>query len=202
MVNGKKMSKSANNFYTVNDLIRKGYSSEAIRYEFLKAHYRAVLDFQESNMAGNQSVIDRLGNFITRLQREATGSGWDGLSDALKRAQNDFEAGMDDDLNMPEALAAIFMLMTEVNKNFNALSSEDAKKVLELMYSFDSVLALLPAISEETLTPEQQDLINRRQEARINKDWATADALKQELLAQGIEVKDTPQGPVWRIIKV
>lgn len=201
MVNGKKMSKSANNFYTVNDLIQKGYSSEAIRYEFLKAHYRAVLDFQESNMTGNQSVIDRLGNFITRLQREVVGAGWDGLEDALKRAKNGFEAGMDDDLNMPEALAAIFTLMTEVNKNFNTLSTEDAKKVLELMYSFDSVLALLPKTTEKTLTPEQQDLIDRRQDARKNKDWATADALKQELIAQGIEVKDTPQGPVWRIIK-
>ena len=201
MVNGKKMAKSANNFYTVNDLVQKGYSPEAIRYEFLKAHYRAVLDFQESNMAGNQSVIDRLGNFMTRLSREANGAGWAGTDEALTRAEAGFEAGLDDDLNMPEALAAIFTLMTEVNKNFAALSVADATRIADVMRRFDTVLALLPAEEEAVLTPEQQALIDQRQAARLAKDWATADALKQKLIAQGIDIKDTPQGPVWRIMK-
>ncbi len=199
-VNGQKMSKSLGNCFTVNQLLEKGYSSEAIRYEFIKSHYRQKMDFQENNLKGNQSVIERLGNFMSRLGGEASGSGWNGLPEALKRAREGFEVGLDDDLNMPEALAAVFALMTDVNKNFEDLSADDAKQVIEVMKKFDTVLAILPAQKAQTLTPEQQDVIDRRQAARVAKDWATADALKQELIAQGIEVKDTPQGPVWRFV--
>ena len=90
--------------------------------------------------------------------------------------------------------------MTEVNKNFNQLSQSDAEKIISVMNRFDTVFSVFPAEKKQKLTPEQQDLINRRQAARLAKDWGTADSLKKELLAQGIEVKDTPTGPVWRII--
>ena len=199
-VNGKKMSKSLGNCFTLNELLNKGYSPEAIRYEFIKAHYRQKMDFQESSLAGNQSVIDRFGNFLTRLKNETNGAGWPDLEKTLDKAKAEFEKGMDDDLNTSVALAAVFDFMTEVNKNFNQLNSSDAEKIISVMKGFDSVFSVFPAEKKQELTPEQQDLINRRQEARLAKDWATADSLKKELLAQGIEVKDTPTGPVWRII--
>ena len=199
MVNGEKISKSKNNFYTVRDLVDKGYDKRAIRYEFLKSGYRQTLDFIESNMTGNKSIVDKLDNFMERLN-VANGAGWTDIDSVLANSKNAFEEAMDNDLNTPEALACVFELMSVVNKNFEHLSKEDANKIAEQMKSFDTVLGVLPEKSERTLTQEEQDLINRRQEARVAKDWATADALKAELNARGIEIKDTPTGPQIRFI--
>lgn len=197
-VNGEKMSKSKGNSYTLTDLLNKGYAPEAIRYEIIKAHYRQRMDFNEGNMVGNQTVIDRLGEFLRRLTDVKGKNGWDGLQNAISRAEGAFERGLDDDLNMSVALAGIFEFMTEVNKHFDSLSEQDAKQITDLMRRFDTVLAVMPQIKEETLAPELQALIDKRQQFRLAKDWAGADALKQELLSKGIEVKDTPAGPVWR----
>ena len=199
MVNGEKMSKSKNNFYTVRDLVGKGYDKRAIRYEFLKSGYRQTLDFIESNMTGNKSIIDKLDNFMERLA-VAGGNGWNEIDKVLSDSKDAFEEAMDNDLNTPEALACVFELMSVVNKNFEQLSKEDADKIAEQMKSFDTVLGILPEKSERTLTQEEQDLIDKRQEARVAKDWATADALKAELNALGIEIKDTPTGPQIRFI--
>ena len=199
MENGEKMSKSKNNFYTVRDLLDKGYDKRAIRYEFLKSNYRQTLDFIEGNMVGNKSIIDRLDNFMERLE-SANGAGWDGLDACIKNSIEAFDTGMDNDLNTPAALAAVFDLVGIVNKNFDSLSSDDAKKIADTVYKFDSVLGILPDKNARTLTAEEQDLIDRRQQARQAKDWATADALKAELIAKGIEVKDTPQGPQIRFM--
>ena len=199
MVNGEKMSKSKNNFYTVRDLVGKGYDKRAIRYEFLKSGYRQTLDFIESNMTGNKSIVDKLDNFMERLN-VANGAGWTDIDSVLANSKNAFEEAMDNDLNTPEALACVFELMSVVNKNFELLSKADANKITEQMKSFDTVLGILPEKSERTLTQEEQDLINKRQEARVAKDWATADALKAELNARGIEIKDTPTGPQIRFV--
>ncbi|MBO5997808.1 MAG: cysteine--tRNA ligase [Alphaproteobacteria bacterium] len=199
MVNGEKMSKSKNNFYTVRDLLNKGYDKRAIRYEFLKSSYRQTLDFMEGNMAGNKSVIDRLDNFMERLGT-ANGTGWNETDTAVQNARKAFEEAMDNDLNTSEALAAVFELIGIVNKNFDALSKDDANKIIDLMKLFDTVLGVLPEKTERTLTAEEQSLIDQRQAARQAKDWATADALKAELIARKIEVKDTPTGPQIRFI--
>lgn len=198
-VNGRKMSKSAGNFFTLSDLLAKGYTALSIRYEFLKAHYRVTMDFQESNLKGNQTVIDKLTNFMNRLSEPKQGEGWCGIDDALKVVSKNFEKGLDDDLNIPISLAALFEFISSVNKNFNKLSMLDANKIKKLIKRFDTVLAILPSEKKQNLTPEQKALIDKRQEYRLIKDWEKADFIKQELLAQGIEVKDTPQGPVWKI---
>ncbi len=195
-VNGKKMSKSAHNFFTLRDLLDKGYSPAAIRYELLKAHYRMRMDFKEDNLSGNQTVVERFANFVDRL-KTVSGAGWAGLTNALTVVQTGFEAGLDDDLNMPVALAHVFDFMTEVNKNFNALSPADAAQILDTMHRFDTVLGILPTVTEQTLTAEEQQLLDLRQQYRAAKDWGNADAVKQQLLDLGITVKDTPQGPVW-----
>ena len=199
-VNGKKMSKSLGNCFTVNELLEKGYSPEAIRYEFVKAHYRQKMDFMESSLPGNQSAIDKFGNFISRLKNQANGAGWPDTKNAIERVLSGFEKGMDDDLNTSVALASIFDFMNEVNKYFDQLNPENAQDILAVMNRFDSVLAIFPTEKQQVLTAEQQALIDKRQEARLAKDWATADALKKQLAEQGVEVKDTPTGPVWRIV--
>ena len=107
---------------------------------------------------------------------------------------------MDDDLNMPVALAAIFDFMSEINKHFTELNKNDAESILEIMEKFNSVLAIFPEEKNQELTDEQRKLIDDRQKARLEKNWALADELKKKLIEQGIEIKDTPQGPIWKII--
>ena len=158
------------------------------------------MDFMESNLSGNQTVINRFEDFLKRLSDVKTGAGWGELPDVLKNASDGFEKGLDDDLNLSVALAAVFELMNMVNKNFDSLSVSDAERITSLMRRFDEVLAIMPEIKEDVLEPDLQDILDRRQAARVAKDWATADALKAELIARGIEVKDTPNGPVWRRI--
>ena len=199
-VNGQKMSKSLGNCFTLTQLLEKGYTAAAIRYEFLKSHYRQRMDFMESNLSGNQTVINRFEDFLKRLSDVKTGSGWGELPNVLKKASDGFEKGLDDDLNLSVALAAVFELMNTVNKNFDALSVSDAEHITSLMRRFDEVLAIMPEIKEDVLEPTLQEILDKRQAARLAKDWATADALKAELIACGIEVKDTPNGPVWRRI--
>ena len=195
IVNGKKMSKSLGNFYTLRDLMDKGYSALAVRYELLKAHYRATIDFQESQLKGNESVIEKLGDLVLRLKDDKTsGAGWSDLDKALERAQHDFEEAMDDDLNVPVALAALFDFIGDVNKNFAVLSVADKKRICDFLYRLDEVLALIPRVSSD-VTPEQQELIDKREAYRKEKNWTEADALKERLKEMGIEVKDTPTGP-------
>ena len=200
MVNGQKMSKSKNNFYTISDLLNKGYSAEAVRFELIKSHYRVTMDFREENMPGNKTVIDKFSNFMNRLDEVKTGNGWEDVDTSINTVLAGFETGLDDDLNMPIALSCIFDFMTDVNKNFDKLSVTDAQKIKDVMLKFDTVLALLPERKKQELTAEQEALIQKRQEYRLAKDWANADALKQQLIEQGILVKDTPNGPVWSII--
>ena len=200
MVNGQKMSKSKNNFYTISDLLNKGYSAEAVRFELIKSHYRVTMDFREENMPGNKTVIDKFSNFMNRLDEVKTGNGWEDVDTSINTVLTGFETGLDDDLNMPIALSYIFDFMTDVNKNFDKLSVTDAQKIKDVMLKFDTVLALLPERKKQELTAEQEALIQKRQEYRLAKDWANADALKQQLIEQGILVKDTPNGPVWSII--
>ena len=199
MVNGQKMSKSKHNFYTLRDLLNKGYTPRAIRYEMLRSHYRQTMDFKEENMPGNQSVIDRLNNFMERLG-QASGAGWSTCNEVIQKAIEKFEAGMDNDLNTPEALAAVFDFMSEVNRAFAELSSDNAACVRQTMEKFDTVLGLLEKAKEQQLTSEQQALIDERQQYRLAKDWAKADALKAQLAEMGIEIKDTPTGPVVKFI--
>ncbi len=197
-VNGQKMSKSLGNCFTLTQLLEKGYSAAAIRYEFIKSHYRQRMDFMESNLSGNQTVINRLEDFLKRLSGVKGGSGWVELPETLKRASEGFEKGLDDDLNLSVALAAVFELMNTVNKNFDKLSVSDAEQITALMRRFDEVLAIMPQIKEDVLESDLQEILDKRQAARLAKDWVTADALKVELIARGIEVKDTPNGPVWK----
>lgn len=200
MVNGKKMSKSLGNFYTLPDLLAKGYDARAIRYELIKSHYRQTMDFNEKNMEGNKTVIDRLMNFMERLEQASSQTDYAELNAVISNAKKSFEDGMDNDLNTPVALASVFDFMNEINKNFDKISPSDAAKIKAQMLSFDSVLGLLKQEEERTLSAEQEALIAKRQEYRLAKDWAHADALKKELLDMGIEVKDTPNGPVWKFI--
>lgn len=206
MVNGKKMSKSAGNFYTLRDLLAKGYDPVAIRYELLKTHYRQQLDFREDHLAGSKKIVDRFEEFASRLADRAAsdpeGEGFD-VSGLADRTMNEFTKALDSDLNISEALAAVFEFQKEINRNFEHLRSHEAAAALRTFREFDSVLGLFRGGEEaqvnEDLASEVEQLLAERREAREAKDFQKADQIRERLDQMGIEIKDTPEGTKWKL---
>lgn len=204
LVEGRRMGKSLGNFYTLRDLLAKGYDAKAIRYLLMSTHYRQQLNFTFKGLEAAKNAVDRLINFARRLI-DARGKG---CGEKLKTLMSDvkerFEEAMDDDLNVSVALAAIFDFVREVNKlmDNNMLSKEEAEEVYKLMMRFDKVLGIIgEAKKEEKLPEEAKELIRKREEARKAKDWETADKIREQLKAMGVIIEDTPQGVKWRIEK-
>ncbi|MCI5064972.1 cysteine--tRNA ligase [bacterium] len=201
MVNGKKMSKSEGNFYTLRDLLEKGYDPLAIRMELLKTHYRHQLDFREENLAANLKIIERIEGCRERLdeiinaapEKSADGetTSW---SEQLERLEQQFTAALDEDLNISEALAVYLQLIKEVNREQENLSVPDATRAVELLSRLDGVLGLCREKATLLLDEDIEQLIAERTQARAEKNFARADEIRDKLLAQGIELKDTPQG--------
>lgn len=196
-VNGKKMSKSLGNFYTLRDLLDKGYSAEAIRYELIKGHYRQELDFKEDNLEANAKVIKKFKDFLSRLDDVKDASGTDDAQDLLAETKEAFILAMDEDLNTPNGLAVLFDFMGEVNKRMPEMSAKGAEGVKALFNSFMDVFGFAVASKEDALNAEEEALFTQRNAARAEKNYALADELKQKLKALGIEVKDTADGSKW-----
>lgn len=193
IVNGEKMSKSLGNFYTLKDLLDKGYDPMAIRYELLATNYRQKLDFREDNLKKIPETLEKFNDFLARLEA-CDGAGDDTLGEHIEKAKIDFERAMDNDLNISGALAAVFGLMNAVNKIIDNLSSSDAQRVKETMLGFDSVLGVMKHESEE-VPQEILDLAAKREEARKNKDFDESDRLRDEIKEKGYIVEDSPKGP-------
>ncbi|MFC1691095.1 cysteine--tRNA ligase [Nanoarchaeota archaeon] len=197
IVNGEKMSKSLGNFYTLRDLLNKGYNTMAIRYELLSTHYRQKLDFGEDRLKQIPETLQKFYDFLDKLD-EADGSGQD-ISGLISEAEKKFEESLDDDLNISGALAAVFDFMKEINKVMPELSKDNADKVKQTMEKFDSVLGIMQ--HEKTEVPKEiQELADKREQARKDKDFATADKLRDELKEKGYVIEDTDKGP--RVKKV
>lgn len=199
LVDGKKMAKSFKNFYTVRDILNKGYHSLALRYLLLSVHYRQKLNFTFDALEAASVAVQRLNDFVKRLEevKQSKGESVDAL---LKSAQKQFEASLDDDLEISPALASIFELMNEVNKRLDSdkLSKSDAKKIIKFMKDKDKVLGIL--YEEKPLIKELKELLDEREKARKSKDFARADALRIQLRKKGIVVEDTSDGQRWKRI--
>lgn len=201
LIEGKKMAKSLGNFYTVRDLTAKGYDPMAIRYLLLATHYRQQLNFTFEGLEGAKKTLDRLTNFGHRLLEADGKSNGNQIGQLMSRVKVGFEAAMDDDLSISEALASLFDFVRDVNilLDENSLSKDEAQEVYHLMVKFDKVLGVVGEIkSEQELPKDAEELILKREEARKAKDWKTADAIRQQLKDMGILVEDTPQGVKWR----
>jgi len=194
LVDHQKMSKSLGNFYTLRDLLDKGFKPKGIRYALLSTHYRQPMNFTLDGLRAAENAVQRLLDFMHNLQT-ASGRGFV-VQPLLQHTQARFEAALDDDLNISGALGAIFEMVREVNRAIaqGQLSTTDAQQVTTLMQRFDTVLGLL--------TPEQEEvdstvaaLVQERQEARKARDFARADALRERIRELGFLVEDTPQGP-------
>ncbi len=200
VVDGRKMAKSLGNFYTVRDLAGKGYTGREIRYVLISSHYRQSLNFTFSALDGARAALARLDEFKDRFEKAAARSAGDNAAqcDWVTRARAGFTAAMDDDLNVPEALAAVFEMVHEGNKALDR--GDDAKcagPVLRQLSEFDSVLGFLRK-EEKQVDDKIKALLDLRAQARKAKNWAESDRIRAELAGLGWDVKDTPDGQELR----
>ncbi|MBD3354849.1 cysteine--tRNA ligase, partial [Candidatus Woesearchaeota archaeon] len=198
LVNGEKMSKSLGNFYTLRDLLKKGYKPEAIRYELISTHYRNKMDFREDNLKKIPETLQKFYDFLAKLEN-VDGKGVLEVKEMIDVALGNFEKAMDNDLNISGGLAAIFDFMTKVNKVMNDMSNTDASAVKKLMLKFDSVLGVMEHEKAE-LDSEIEKMVEEREKARKEKDFEKADNIRDALKEKGIILEDTPQGVRWKKI--
>ncbi|NLF87086.1 MAG: cysteine--tRNA ligase [Lentisphaerae bacterium] len=198
-INGEKMSKSLGNFFTLRDLLAKGWSGREIRYVLVNGHYRQTLNFTFDALAAARAALARLDDFSDRLAATAGTAAAGPAPDWAGTAQAAFDAALGDDLNLPEALAALFGLVREGNAALDAgsLPPPGAAAVAAQLARWDTVLGLLafgrpdPA---DTLPAEVQRLLEARAAARKARDWAESDRLRAAIVALGWDVRDTPGG--------
>jgi cysteinyl-tRNA synthetase len=201
LVENKKMSKSLGNFYTLRDLIEKGFNPLAIRYLLLSVQYRKQLNFTLDGLTSAQSTLDRIKECIYRMKSSTLPAGAHlELTEALTGAKQDFEAALDDDLNTAEALGALFTLIRECNNAMVAgtLHEDNRREILAWFDVVDDRLAIIPSSSVESEDKEIEALIAQRTEARRNRDFAESDRIRQKLLDAGVIVEDTREGMKWR----
>ncbi len=204
LVEGKRMAKRFGNYYTLRDLLSKGYNPMAVRYLLVSTHYRQQFNFTFEGLSAAKSAVERLTNFVRRLS-EANGSGsGEQAKQLMEKVRRDFGSAMDDDLNIGQALAALFEFVREVNNLVDSgkLSKAEAEEVRGLMVTFDKILGVIGEVGvEEGLSREVKELIRLREEARKAKDWKRADEIRVQLKDMGIILEDTAQGVRWHVEK-
>ena len=200
-IDDQTMSKSKGNFFTFRDLREQGYSPLAIRYLLLSVPYRRQMNFTFEGLQGAESTVERLRNF-RRAVRETNlreGSN-EKVAAAVSLSLRDFEEAMDDDFNTAAALAAVHNLVREINTLLadDAVLSDDRVKILEAIENFDSVLGIFGKEEAEILDEEIERLIQERQDARHNRDFARSDEIRDQLAEKGIILEDTKDGVRWK----
>ncbi len=201
-INQEKMSKSLGNFFTIKEILKK-YHPMALRFFLVYTHYRSPIDFSDEHMDEAGKSYQRLKRTYLDLKEfEACGESVD-LIDESKNALEDFEGGMNDDFNTRDALAATFDLVRKVNQslNQNRISQDEKEHLLSVFDKMWSVYGF--TFEEEKAEGLEEDLIKLmleiREKARENKQWDTADAIRDGLLDLGILIEDSDQGPKWRM---
>lgn len=199
-IGGSKMSKSAGNFFTVRD-IRQKYTGEEIRFLLLSGQYRGPIEFSEEMMQQSRSSFNRIKNCLDDIEfmiktgtdgelsteEEKSIASFDGFRQAFIKA-------MDDDLNTADGISAVFELVTEINTMLRGGTSKAyAKAALEIFNELTGVLGIIKA-KDTSIDADIEALVEERQQARKNKDFARADEIRDELKARGYTLKDTPQG--------
>lgn len=199
MVNGEKMSKSTGNFFTIRDVIAKGYSAQALRFTYLSAHYRSKMNFSFEAVDAAGKYIDKVNDLIQDLlSAEGSSASDNSLRSIIKSTKQQFDKAMDDDLNVSAALASLFGFVKSVKKQTNAgtVSKEISVELLDFLKKIDTILAVFnfEKKAEKIFTKEEQieiEELNRlREAARISKNWAESDRIRDLIIAKGVKIAD------------
>jgi cysteinyl-tRNA synthetase len=200
IVDGEKMSKSKGNFYLLHDLLEKGYDPRAIRLLLLSTHYRKQLNFTLPALCQARASVRRLDDFLFELKNGRFPEGRNPeIEDLIEKAQSRFARGLSIDLNISTSVTAVFELIKKVNVLLTKkeVFSEDSAHLIASFEKFDSVLALLPQ-KEEEVDSAILEKIRQREEARLTKNFALADRIRDTLLSEGIVLEDTKDGVRWK----
>jgi cysteinyl-tRNA synthetase len=190
-VNGEKMAKSLGNFKTLGDALSE-YGGRALRLAMLQAHYRSLMELSDDTMAGATGGVERIDAFFRRL--EGAGLSAEGATDEAFTAR--FVGAMETDMGTPDAVAVVFEAISAANSALDAGDSERARSLAATVTELLGVLGI--PLAQAEADADIDALVARRDEARRERDFATADRIRDELQAQGIEVEDTPTGGIWR----
>eukprot|EP00177_Eucheuma_denticulatum_P004057 GFKZ01007344.1.p1 GENE.GFKZ01007344.1~~GFKZ01007344.1.p1 ORF type:complete len:567 (+),score=67.60 GFKZ01007344.1:54-1754(+) len=212
-INNEKMSKSLGNFRTLRDITRQPDDARAFRYLVVSSQYRSALSFTDQAFKSAKSTIKRLDALRSKLAQAEGDGGGQSMAAVISQAQEDFQEAMDDDLNTPRAAAAMFSVVNAAEKILKAgdMGSAAAKSVSECLEEMDRVFGIFykPCTSTgategngaETATEISQELLNlleKRAKARLEKNFAKADEIRDEIAAAGFSIIDTPQGPTLK----
>jgi cysteinyl-tRNA synthetase len=198
MINGRKMSKSEGNFFTLRDLVAKGYSPKAIRLVLISTHYRKPLDFTEEKVKQAESTVKNLELFIAKMKKVLSKNNEIPPTklDIIENAKNKFVESMDDDLNVPEALGIVFSLISEFeNTNIAAISSKEAEEILRFLADVKRVLDFFDMDIDE-VPQEALRMLEERENLRKNREFSKADEIRNRLTEMGYEVIDTKIGSI------
>ena len=204
-INNEKMSKSKGNFFTVRDISNK-YDLEIVRFFMLSAHYRNPVNFSDEMLNQAKAGLERLYNAMENLEFTISNLSESAIKDEEKELINELESykdkfinAMEDDLNTADAVSAIFELSKFINTNVNETSSlEFAKMCLDKFNELTGVLNIVNKKNDDILDKDIEELIQKRADAKKNKDFKLADEIRQELLDKGIVLEDTRQGTKWK----
>jgi cysteinyl-tRNA synthetase len=192
IVDGKKMSRANHNAVTLRDLLAQGFSGREVRFWLSATHYRKPLAFSLKSLEASRRSLKRLDEFIQKLYTAQTGSSETAeVGEALFVFKTQFKEAMDDDLNISQALSALFKLVRTINPILveRRISASDFQEIDQVLRKVDSVLQILD-FPERELPWEVQTLLNRRQEARKRKEFAEADRIRDQICAQGFRLID------------
>ncbi|MBI4483274.1 MAG: cysteine--tRNA ligase [Acidobacteria bacterium] len=199
IVEGEKMSKSKGNFYTIRDLLDRGYHPLVLRYLLASAHYRKPLNFTFDGLHQADVSLERLCDFRLRLERHLPPGRSEGLQELIRASRAKFEAAMDDDLNTSGALGALFEWVREMNTVLDQgkLREDDRREALIFLDCVNAILGVFPF---EAPSPDREVeiLIREREDARKSREFARADQIRTELEQRGILLEDTPEGTRWK----
>jgi cysteinyl-tRNA synthetase len=203
LAGGKKMSRSAGNAATLKEILDLGFSARETRYLLISTHYRQPVAYSEDKLKACGAALKRIDAFVDKLQRCSNGRAADSTKQIVEEMLNSFDNAMEDDLNAPMALAAVFIMIRKINQQLagKEFCKEDASLVLNALVKINSVLAIFefsPAV-REIEDPEVEMLVSRREEARDRKDYEEADRIREELRNRNVTLEDTPYGTLYWI---
>lgn len=202
LVDGKSMSRESGNVVTLQEVLDKGYTGREIRFMMLIVHYRKPLHFSYKRLDSARTALKKIDEFTCKIHCLPPGKPHPEMAAFVSALEEQFYEALNDDLNVSKAMAAIFNFIKKTNPilQINNLDQDQKSYIFERLEKLNEVLQIF-RLKGCPLAPDVNTLIQRREQARLAKDWGTADAAREELALKGITIIDTENGPAWRKVR-